>query len=105
MVQSQRFLNYEKTRCAQLRTKNVMQIDIKIIYVSNIISNVSHFKFLGLIIDNALSCCTHIEGTVNKLNTFCYMIRSVKPYMSHSSLIMIYTLFSTPLYHIVFYFG
>lgn len=97
MVQSQRSSNYEKTRCAQFRTKNIMQIDIKIIYVNNyniiviyinncnIISNISHSKFLGFVIlvDNALSCCTHIERTVNKLNSLCYMIRSVKGYMSH----------------------
>jgi hypothetical protein len=105
MIRIQRSLNYEKTQCAHFRTKKDMQIDIKIIYGNNIISNVSHSEFLALIIDNALSCCTHTEGTVNKLNSLCYMLRSVKPYMSHSSLIKVYTRFSIPLCHMVLYFG
>jgi len=81
-----------------------MQIDIKIICGNNIISNVSHSEFLALVIDNALSCCTHTEGTVNKLNSLCYMSICVKPYMSHSSLIKVYTHFHSIMsYGIIFW--
>ena len=54
-------LNYEKTQCVSFRTKYPMQIDTKIIYGNNIISNV-----LGLVTDKTLSWSTHAEGKVNK---------------------------------------
>jgi hypothetical protein len=66
-------LNYEKTQCVQFRTKNSLQIDSKVIYGNNTISNVSHTKFLSLVIDNTLFWSTHIEGIVNKLGSVCYM--------------------------------
>jgi hypothetical protein len=80
-----------------------MQIDSKIICGNNIISAVSHTKFHGLIIDNTLSWSIRMERIVNKLNCVCYIVRSVKPYMSHSSLI--FTLLSILLCHMVLYFG
>jgi hypothetical protein len=80
MIQSQLSSNYAKTQCVRFRTKNAMQIDRKIIYGNNIISNVSHTKFLVLATDSTSSSSTHIEGTVNELRSVCYMFRSVKPY-------------------------
>jgi hypothetical protein len=81
------YLNYAKTQCVQFRTKNAIQTGSKIIFGNNTILNVSHTKFL------VLSSSTHIEGIVNKLSSVCYMFRSVKLYMSHSSLITIYYAF------------
>jgi hypothetical protein len=83
-------LNYAKTQCVQFRTKSAMQIDSNIISANNITLNVSHTKFLGLVTDNTLSSSTQTTGTVNKLSSVCYMFRSVKPCMSHLSLITIY---------------
>jgi hypothetical protein len=66
---------------------------------------VSHLKFLGLIIDDRLSWNLHIDNIVKRLTSVCYMIRAVKPYMSFSSLKMIYSsLFHSVLsYNIVFW--
>jgi len=58
-------LNYKKTR-VQFRTKNTTPIDSKIICGNNIISNVSHTDFLGLVIDNILALSNHIEEIVSK---------------------------------------
>jgi len=66
-------LNYEKTQHPQFRTKNSMQIDSKIININNAISNVSHTKYLGLVVDNTLSWSSHIEGIVNKLSCLLYV--------------------------------
>jgi len=66
-------LNYEKTQCVQFRTKNSTQIDSKVIYINNAISNVSHTKYLGLVVDNTLSWNSHIEGIVNKLSCLLYV--------------------------------
>jgi hypothetical protein len=59
-----------------------------------LIPNVSHIKFLGMNIDSTLFWRTHIEELISKLSTACYVIRSIKPYMSHTTLIMVdYSLF------------
>ena len=98
--------NYAKTHCVQFRTKNAMQIDSKIAYGNNIIWNVSHTKLLVLAIDSTLSSSTHIEGTVNKLSSVCCMFRSVKPCMSHSSLITIYyALFHSSMSYGIIFWG
>ena len=55
-----------------------MQIDSKIVYGNNIISNVSHTKFLDLVIGNTLSCINRADGIVNKLELCLLMLRSVK---------------------------
>jgi hypothetical protein len=75
-------LNYEKVLCIQFKTNNSIQNDNKITYGNNKISNVSHTTFLGLTLDSTLSWSKNIEGLINKLSSVCYMLRSVKPYMS-----------------------
>jgi hypothetical protein len=56
-------------------------------------------------IDTALSWNIHIDSVINKLTTVCFMIRSVRPYMSYSSLLKIYySLFHSILsYGIIFW--
>jgi hypothetical protein len=99
-------LNYEKTQCIQFRTKNSIQNDNKIPYGNNIISNVSHIKFLGLILDSTLSWSKHIGALISKFSSVCYMLRSVKPYMSHTSLMMIYyALFHSAMSYVIIFRG
>ena len=52
--------------------------------------NISHTKFLGMNIASTLSWRTHIEKLISKLSTACYVIKSIKPYMSHTTMIMVY---------------
>jgi hypothetical protein len=72
---------------------------------TNRILEVSHYKFLGLKIDYVCSWNIHIESVINKLTTVCFMIRSVRPFMTKSSLVNIYySLFHSVLsYGIVFW--
>jgi hypothetical protein len=63
---------------------------MKIGYDDKLIPNVSHTKFLGINIDSTLSWRTHIEQLISKLSTACYVIRTIKPYMSHTTLIIVY---------------
>jgi hypothetical protein len=73
---------------------------------NNEINEVSHITFLGLVVDNALSWNFHIDNIINKLTRVCYMIRSVKPYMSSSSLVMVYySLFHTTLSYGIIVWG
>jgi hypothetical protein len=99
-------LNYEKTQCIQFRTKNSVHNDNKIMYHNNTISNISNIKFLGLILESTLSWSKHIEGLINKLSSVCYMLRYVKPYMSHTSLMMIYyALFHSAMSYGIIFWG
>jgi hypothetical protein len=68
---------------------------------NNRISNNSYTKFLGLIVDNALSWKLHIEQLINKLSTACYVIRSVKPCINTNAIITIYH----SLFHAVMTYG
>jgi hypothetical protein len=47
-------------------------------------------KLLGLIINNNLSCHTHIDQMMSKLNKASYVIRFLKPLLSLESLRMVY---------------
>jgi len=75
-------------------TRNNTNTNMKIGYDNKVIPPVLHTTFLGINIDSALSWRTCIEWLVSKLSTACYIIRSIKPYVSHTTLIMIhYSLF------------
>jgi hypothetical protein len=83
-------INLSKTYCMQFKTKNTLSTNITLTCNNIIISEVSYIKFLGFIIDETLSWNLHIDKTMKKLTSVCYMIRAVKLYMSTPSLIMIY---------------
>ena len=81
--------------------RNSTSIDLEIGCDNNLISNVLHTKFIGLTIDSMLSWRTHIDQLIIKLTTACYVIRSLKPYMSHKTLLSIYH----SLFHSVMSYG
>jgi len=60
------------------------------IYGNKTIPEVSHTKFHGLTVYHILSWRKHNDLLTNKLSTTCYVLRSIKTYMSHSPLIMVY---------------
>jgi hypothetical protein len=60
------------------RKKSAMQIDSKIVYGNNIISDVSHTKFLDLVIGNTLSWINQADRIVNKLQLCLLMLKYVK---------------------------
>jgi hypothetical protein len=69
----------------------------KIEYGNNTIPNISHTTFLGLTVDSTLLRRNHADLLINKLSTACYIFRSVKTFMSDSTLIMTYYSNSTQL--------
>jgi hypothetical protein len=79
-----------KTYCMQFNTKNAVSTDTIVACNNNVITEVSHIKCLDLIIDATLSWNLHIDKVMKRFISVCYMIRAVKPYMSFSSLTMIY---------------
>jgi hypothetical protein len=69
------------------------------------IAEVHHFKFLGPKIDDVLSWNIHIDSVINKLTIVCFMLRSIRPYMTQFSFVNIYysLLHSVLSYGIVFW--
>jgi hypothetical protein len=90
----------------QFKTKNTVLTETIVSCNNNVITEVPHIKFLGLVIDNTLSWNLHIDIVMKKLTSVCYMIRSAKPYMSFSSFIMIYySLFHSILSYGILFWG
>jgi hypothetical protein len=90
----------------QFKTKNTVVPETKITYHNNVITEVPHITFLELEIENTLSWNLHIENISKKLSRVCYTLRSTKPYMCFSSLIMIYyTLFHSVLNYGIIFWG
>jgi hypothetical protein len=65
----------------QFKTKNTVVTETIVSCNKNIITEVPHIKFLGLVIDNTLSWNLHVDNVMKKLTSACYMIRSAKAYI------------------------
>jgi hypothetical protein len=71
-------------------TKNNQTVNMRVGYDDKLILNFSHTKFLRINIDGTFSWRTRIEQLISRLSTAFYVIRSIKPYTSHTTLIMLY---------------
>jgi len=87
---NQLILNYNKTHYLQFNMKNNWDYNLKLNYRGNYIKSSSNTKFLGLIIDDSLSWKAHIGQMMSKLNTACFVIRTIQAIMSPETLRMVY---------------
>ena len=84
-------LNYEKTQYVHFTLKGSVLHEAPIGYNNNnFISNSASTKFLGEIIENALSWKAHINHLLPKLCTACHSVRTIKPFMCQENLKSIY---------------
>jgi len=89
-------LNYDarSTTCQiqylEFRTKNYYNVSTQIKYDQECITSASAIKFLGLTIDDTLSCKQHIQHVLNKMCTACYALRNVKHIVPIDKLTVIY---------------
>ena len=83
-------INYNKTHYLQFNTKKSREYVLKLNYQGNYVKSSPHTKFLGLIIDDSLSWKAHIDQMMSKLNTACFVIRSLQAIMSTETLRMVY---------------
>ena len=70
--------------------KNSGDCIMKLNYQGNYVKISSHTKFLGLIIDDALSCKSRIDQMMSKLNTVCFLNGTKQAVMSTETLRMVY---------------
>jgi hypothetical protein len=83
-------LNFKKIQYLQFRTKNCYNINTQINYDQKCITNATETKFLGLIIDDALSWKQHIEQVISKMPTACNAWRNIKHIVPLDTLKVIY---------------
>ena len=83
-------LNFEKTHYIHFITQNNPTINMKTGYDNKLIPNILYTKFHVINIDSTLSWRTPTEKLIPKLNTACYVIKSIKSDTSHTTMIMIY---------------
>ena len=74
----------------QFMPKTNYAVNVNINYKTNQINDVYHTNFLGLTLDSTLSWRPHIDQLNSKLNSACYVIRSLKSIISLENLRMIY---------------
>jgi hypothetical protein len=83
-------INTNKTHYIQFKTKNKPIIDINIVYNDHPITLLHNIKFLGIYINDSINWSNHIDYIVPKLSTACYIMRSIKSYMSLNTMKTIY---------------
>jgi len=71
-------------------TKNTHINEISIRYNNTFILKTSNMKFLGLVIASSLSWKDHITQLIPKLSEACYVLRSIRPFMSQDALKTVY---------------
>jgi hypothetical protein len=74
-------LNLNKTYSIQFLNKSPNNLDIKIKIGNTNITPINEIMFLGLKIDNRLSSKEHMDYIIPRLNSACYCMRAVKPYV------------------------
>ena len=82
-------LNVNKTHYIQFKTKNNPTHNITIVCNDNLITVAPTIKFLGLYIHDSINW-SYIEHIIPKLSSACYIMRSIKPFMSFNTLKTIY---------------
>jgi hypothetical protein len=85
--------------------KKIGYVDMKIAYNNKLIYNILSTKFIELTIDSTLSCRMHIDHLTAKLSNACYVIRSIRPLISHKHYQLFISVFFTQSWVTEYYFG
>jgi hypothetical protein len=75
-------INYNKTNYLQFNMKNGWDYEVKPNYQGNCIKSSPSTKILGLTINDSLTWKAHIDQMMSKLNTACFVIRTIQAIMS-----------------------
>ena len=66
--------------------KSKPAVDVHVAYKNNHMNNIGSTNFLGLTLDSTLSWKTHTDQLSSKLNSACYVIRSLTSLISTKNL-------------------
>ena len=76
--------------CTVYDKKNTHINKMSISYNNTFILNASNTKFLGLVIANSLCWNNYITQLIPRLSIACYVLRSIRPFMSQDALKTVY---------------
>jgi hypothetical protein len=83
-------INVTKTHYIQFKTKNNPPLHINIACNDNLITIILNIKFLGIYIHDSINLSCHIECSIEKLSSACYIMMSIKPFVSFNTFKTIY---------------
>jgi hypothetical protein len=83
-------LNFNKTHTMEFKTRNDKVDDTIVSYDNYFISDINSVKFLGLTIDTSLTWEHHINKIIAKINSVCFVLKSIKTIVSQKTIRMIY---------------
>jgi hypothetical protein len=83
-------INFDKTHYMQFKTKNKPTIHINIVCDDNLITILPKITYLGIYIRDSINWSCHIQYIIPKLSSTCYIMRSIKQFMSPNTLKTIY---------------
>jgi hypothetical protein len=86
------WLNFNKTQYIHFKTKRKISDTLTISYNNKFINDIPCTKFLGIMIDGAVTWKNHTDLLIKKLSKACYVIRNMKSCMSTSALKAVYLL-------------
>jgi hypothetical protein len=102
---NQLVLHFNKNNYLQFQMKNNKDYDLELNYQGNYVKSSLDTTFLGLIIDDSLSWMAHIDQMMSKLNTACFVIRTIQSVMSQETLRMVHFAYARSImsYGIIFW--
>jgi hypothetical protein len=83
-------LNINKTYCMYFTMKISQIVNSPVKYINTQINSTHCIDFLGLTMDLALSWQEHIDKVTRKLNSACFVIRSLKSILTTDDLKIVY---------------
>jgi hypothetical protein len=95
-------LNIEKTNIMKFTSSYHLP---NYIHQKKIIAGTNNTKFLGLKLDKNISWKNHVQKTIPKLSSACYLVRRMYPCCNSNTLKMIYFAYFIPLWNMVSYSG
>jgi hypothetical protein len=76
----------KKLITSNFRQKNEPTLDINVACDDNLITTVPKIKFLGIYIHDSINWSCHIEYIIPKLSSSCYVMRSIRQFISSNTL-------------------
>jgi hypothetical protein len=86
-------INVNKTHHIQFKTKNKPQTSMHIACNDSLITSLSNIKFLGIHINDSINWSCHMKYIIPKMSSACFIMSSIKPFMSLNTWKIIYYLY------------
>jgi hypothetical protein len=87
---NQLMINLDKTKMIKFTTTAAMSYPLYTLFFNKKLNEAEKIKFLGLQLDNHLTCKEHIDFLLHKLSTVCFQLRKLSNIVNIKSLKAVY---------------